>query len=205
MRIAILGAGPAGLYLGFLIKRRDRTADVTVIEQNPADATFGFGVVFSDRALEFLREDDEDTYAAIVPRCESWGDMVIDLCGQRVVIDGIGFSAIGRLRLLQARAASVGVAPLYRRSVRHLSEFDGFDLVVGADGVNSLVRRSLAKEFGTSVRLMTNRFAWFGTETRFETLTHTFVETELGAFNAHHYRYAPEASTFIVEVDAPTF
>ena len=208
MRIAILGAGPAGLYLGFLIKRRERTADVTVIEQNPADATFGFGVVFSDRALEFLREVDEDTYAAIVPCCESWGDMVLDLRGQRVTIDGIGFSAIGRLQLLQllqARAASVGVAPVYRRSVRDLSEFDGFDLVVGADGVNSLVRRSLAKEFGTSVRLMTNRFAWFGTETRFETLTHTFVETELGAFNAHHYRYAPEASTFIVEVDAPTF
>jgi 2-polyprenyl-6-methoxyphenol hydroxylase-like FAD-dependent oxidoreductase len=208
MRIAILGAGPAGLYLAFLIKRRDRDADVTVIEQNPADATFGFGVVFSDRALEFLREDDADTYAAIVPHAESWDDMMLDLRGERVIIDGVGFSAIGRLQLLQllqARAASVGVKPFYRRAVKDLKELDGFDLVVGADGVNSLVRRSLGQELGASVHLLTNRFAWFGTRKRFETLTQTFVETELGAFNAHHYRYAPEASTFIVEVDAATF
>ena len=62
MRIVVLGAGPAGLYLAYLIKRRRPETDVTVIEQNPADATFGFGVVFSDRALEFLREDDQETY-----------------------------------------------------------------------------------------------------------------------------------------------
>ena len=116
MRIAIIGAGPAGLYLSFLIKRRDRHADVTVIEQNPADATFGFGVVFSDRALEFLREDDEDTFKAIVPQMQSWQDMTLVHRGERIVIDGIGFAAIGRLtllQLLQARAASVGV----RRSI----------------------------------------------------------------------------------------
>ena len=114
MRIAILGAGPAGLYLAYLIRRR-AGADVTVIEQNAPDATFGFGVVFSDRALEFLREDDEATYAAIAPHMETWRDMTLNLRGERVVIDGIGFSAVGRLhllQLLQARAASVGVAPV---------------------------------------------------------------------------------------------
>jgi 2-polyprenyl-6-methoxyphenol hydroxylase-like FAD-dependent oxidoreductase len=79
------------------------------------------------------------------------------------------------------------------------------DLVIGADGVNSLVRRSHAGELGSTVRLMTNRFAWFGTTKRFETLTQTFIETELGCFNAHHYRYTPHLSTFIVEVDEPTF
>ena len=208
MRIAILGAGPAGLYLAYLIKRRDASADVTVIEQNAPDATFGFGVVFSDRALEFLREDDEATYAAILPRTVSWGDMTVNLLGQRVVLDGIGFAAVGRLdllRLLQERAASVGVRPRYRHAVRALAELDGFDLVVGADGVNSLVRRTLAENFGASVRLLDNRFAWFGTHKRFETLTQTFIETAEGAFNAHHYRYAPDASTFIVEMHADTF
>lgn len=208
MRIAILGAGPAGLYLAYLIKRRDPAAEVAVFEQNAADATFGFGVVFSDRALEFLREDDEDTYAAIVPHMESWSDMTLDLKGERVVIDGIGFAAVGRLhllQLLQARAASVGVKPAFEKRIDDLKVFDGFDLVIGADGVNSLVRRTFADELGATVGHLTNRFAWFGTAQRFETLSQTFIETDAGVLNAHHYRYAPGASTFIVETDAATF
>ena len=208
MHIAILGAGPAGLYLAYLIKRRSPETAVTLVEQNPADATFGFGVVFSDRAQEFLREDDEATYSAITPHMESWSDITIVHRGERVTIDGVGFSAIGRLKLLQllqARARSVGVEPSYQRAVKSLGELGNVDLVVGADGVNSLVRRSNENRFGASVRLLTNRFAWFGTDKRFETLTQTFSETKAGSFNAHHYRYSSDLSTFIVEVDQPTF
>jgi 2-polyprenyl-6-methoxyphenol hydroxylase-like FAD-dependent oxidoreductase len=208
MHIAILGAGPAGLYLAYLIKRRSPETTVTIVEQNPPDATFGFGVVFSDRALEFLREDDEATYSAITPRMQSWNDITIVHRGERVTIDGVGFSAIGRLKLLQllqARARSVGVEPVYNRAVKSLGELGNVDLIVGTDGVNSLVRRSNENRFGASVRLLSNRFAWFGTEKRFETLTQTFIETEAGSFNAHHYRYSPDLSTFIVEVDQPTF
>jgi len=208
MRIAILGAGPAGLYLAYLIKRRRPDTDVTVIEQNAADATFGFGVVISDRALEFLRGDDQETYAAITPHMEAWNDITVVHRSERVVIDGVGFAAIGRLKLLQllqARARSVGVAPVYGRVVRSLDELAGVDLIVGADGVNSLVRRSYEKEFGATTRLLTNRFAWFGTSKPFETLTQTFIETEFGFFNAHHYRYEPGFSTFIVEVNQASF
>jgi 2-polyprenyl-6-methoxyphenol hydroxylase-like FAD-dependent oxidoreductase len=208
MRIAILGAGPAGLYLSYLIKRRAPAADVTVIEQNAADATFGFGVVFSDRALDFLRDDDEDTYAAIVPSMESWRDMTLNHPRGRIVIDGIGFAAIERLKLLQllqARAASVNATTIFGCAVRSLDELSEFDVIVGADGVNSLVRRTYAAELGASVGHLSNRFAWFGTGQVFETLTQTFVETEWGPFNAHHYRYAPDRSTFIVETGADTF
>ncbi len=208
MRIVILGAGPAGLYLSYLLKRRDRDADVRVIEQNDAGATFGFGVVFSDRALEFLNEDDAETYAAVTPHLESWTDIAIAHRGERIVIDGVGFAAIGRLhllRILQERARSVGVEPVYGHAVISPQELADVDLVVGADGANSLVRRSYADEFGSSVAHLSNRFAWFGVAKRFETLTQTFHRAEFGYFNAHHYRYAPDRSTFIVETDEETF
>jgi 2-polyprenyl-6-methoxyphenol hydroxylase-like FAD-dependent oxidoreductase len=208
MRIAILGAGPAGLYLGYLLKRRRPDADITVIEQNRADATFGFGVVFSDRALEFLREGDAETFAAITPQMESWDDMTLVHRNERVVIDGIGFAAIGRLKLLQLlqqRLRSVGIEPAFSHAVTSLDEFGDADLMVGADGVNSLVRRSFADAFGASVSYRANHFAWFGTAQVYDTLTQTFRHTPLGDFNAHHYRYAPGRSTFIVETDEATF
>jgi 2-polyprenyl-6-methoxyphenol hydroxylase-like FAD-dependent oxidoreductase len=208
MRIAILGAGPAGLYLAYLIKRRLRGAEIVVLEQNPQDATFGFGVVFSERALEFLDADDPETAAAITPQLESWNDIALDLCGERIVIDGIGFAAIGRLQLLallRERGRAVGVQPVYRRAVASVDEFGDADLVVGADGVNSLVRRTFAQAFESEIGEFSNHFAWFGTAKPFAMLQQTFRVSELGHFNAHHYRYAPALSTFIVEVDADTF
>ena len=208
MRIALIGGGPAGLYLSYLLKRRDVGADVRVFEQNPADATFGFGVVFSERALEFLRDDDAETYEAIMPSMESWSDMTLDLEGCVVRIDGIGFSALGRLKLLQLlqeRAQRAGGAVAFERTIASLDEVRDADLVVGADGVNSLVRRSCEKEFGASVAFLSNKFAWYGTSKRFDTLTQTFRRNADGAFNAHHYRYSPQMSTFIVETDATTW
>ena len=208
MRIAILGAGPAGLYLAYLLKRRRPAAEITLIEQNPANATFGFGVVFSDRALEFLKGDDPETYAAITPQMEKWNDITLVHRNERIAIDGIGFAAIGRLRLLQLlqeRLRSVGITPQFERTVRSLDELEGADLVVGADGINSLVRKTYAAAFKSTVTFLNNRFAWFGTGQSFDTLTQTFRHTPIGDFNAHHYRYAPNRSTFIVEVDEATF
>jgi 2-polyprenyl-6-methoxyphenol hydroxylase-like FAD-dependent oxidoreductase len=208
MRVAILGAGPAGLYLGYLLKRRHPNADIRIVEQNPAGATFGFGVVFSDRALEFLNDDDPETFKTIIPQMESWEDITLVHRGERIAIDGVGFAAVGRLKLLkllQERARSVGVEPTYERTVTALGDFTRADLVVGADGVNSLVRRAHEREFGATITHLSNHFAWFGTTKPFAGLTQTFRQTELGHFNAHHYRYAPDMSTFIVEVDDKTF
>jgi 2-polyprenyl-6-methoxyphenol hydroxylase-like FAD-dependent oxidoreductase len=165
-------------------------------------------VVFSDRALEFLHEDDPDTYAAMTPHLESWNDITIRHAGEEIRIDGIGFAAIGRLHLLQIlqqRVRSVGIEPAYNRVVENLDELGDADLIVGADGVNSLVRRGQEEAFGTEVSLLSNRFVWYGTRRTFPTLTQSFHRTAHGNFNAHHYRYSRDMSTFIVEVDERTF
>jgi len=165
-------------------------------------------VVFSKEALEFLRADDPDTVEAIAPRMESWNNISLNLRGESVEIDGVGFSSIGRLELLkilQQRAASAGAAPRYETGISSLEQLAGYDLIVGADGLNSLMRRSFEGDFGTSLSYSANKFAWYGTTKRFETLSQTFVQTELGAFNAHHYRYSPEMSTFLVECDLATW
>ena len=208
MRIAVIGGGPGGLYFGYLWKKRHHGATVDLFEQNPAGATWGFGVVFSEQALEFLRADDPETVAAIAPRMESWKNMTLTLRGESVEIDGVGFSSIGRLELLkilQARAGAAGVELRFDTQVTSLDQLAGYDLIVAADGLNSLVRRAFEGDFGTSLFYSSNKFAWYGTSKRFETLSQTFVQTDLGSFNAHHYRYSPGMSTFLVECDLPTW
>jgi 2-polyprenyl-6-methoxyphenol hydroxylase-like FAD-dependent oxidoreductase len=208
VRIAVIGGGPGGLYFAYLWKKRHPEARIDLFEQNAAGATWGFGVVFSEQALEFLRADDPDTVDAIAPRMQSWNNITLNLRGESVEIDGVGFSSIGRLDLLgilQQRARAAGVTPRYETLIQSVDDLKGYDLIVAADGLNSLVRRSFEGDFGASVSYSANKFAWYGTTKRFETLSQTFVEADRGAFNAHHYRYAPEMSTFLVECDRATW
>jgi 2-polyprenyl-6-methoxyphenol hydroxylase-like FAD-dependent oxidoreductase len=139
---------------------------------------------------------------------QTWHDIAIVHRGERIAIDGVGFSAIGRLellQLLQRRARAGGVEMRFGRPVGSLDELGACDLIVAADGVNSLARRTFARELGATEGSLDARFAWYGTSQWFDTLTQTFVASDLGTFNAHHYRYAPGMSTFIVECDPATW
>ena len=109
------------------------------------------------------------------------------------------------MRFLQQRALDAGVTPRFDTPIHAIDQLNGYDLIVAADGLNSLVRRAFEGDFGTSLSYSSNKFAWYGTSKRFDTLSQTFVKTDLGAFNAHHYRYSPTMSTFLVECDHATW
>ncbi len=207
LRISIIGAGPAGLYTAILARQHLGDAVIEVIEQNPKGATFGFGVVFSDKALDFLSAGDPQTVADLDPWMERWDNMTLNHPNGRVVLDGIGFSAIGRLKLLQlleARAADLGVNITYDRAIDDPDKLKA-DVIIGADGLNSVVRRANEAGFSSTIDHFTNHFAWFGSDAVFDTLTQSFIHTEHGPMNAHHYRYAPDRSTFIVECGPQTW
>ena len=208
MRVAVIGAGPAGLLFSLLAKRRYRSWRIEVAEQNPEGATYGFGVVFSDGALAFLERDEPQLSNIMQAAMERWAMQRIVHRDERVDIDGNGFSAIGRLALQEilrrlCRDAAVKIG--YGRAVTALEELDGADVVVGADGSNSLVRAALQAQFQPRIELLSNRFAWYGTTQPFECLTLTFRGNEHGAFVAHHYRHAQGMSTFVVECDEATW
>jgi 2-polyprenyl-6-methoxyphenol hydroxylase-like FAD-dependent oxidoreductase len=188
------------------MKRHDPSHDIVVYERGPRDATWGFGVVFSDRALEFLRADDEDLVRLLTPHMETWPDLTIVHNDTRIPIAGNGFAAIGRLEmlgLLYAHAESLGVRIVFQTEISSLSrpELAGADLVVAANGAFSWVRAENEPSFGT--RSTGGRTASSGTGRAkpFDSLSLTFRETPHGVFCAHHYRYRPDMSTFLVEVE----
>src|SRR5215813_4554205 len=100
MRVTCIGGGPAGLYLALLMKRRDPTHQVTVLERNRPGDTFGWGVVFSDRTLSALRAADPKTTTQILDAFNHWDDIEIHLDGRTFKSSGHGFCGIGRHRLL---------------------------------------------------------------------------------------------------------
>jgi 2-polyprenyl-6-methoxyphenol hydroxylase-like FAD-dependent oxidoreductase len=208
MHINVVGAGPAGLLFALLIKRRFPKWQVSVFEQNPPDATFGFGVVFSLNALAFLERDVPDFHSLLLPRLESWPMQRIVHRDESVDIDGNGFSAIGRLELnqfLDELCRQAGVSVEYERAIASLDQVKECELLVGADGANSSVRRALEEEFAPQLEWLTNRFAWYGTAQPFDCLSLTFRANEHGCFVAHHYRHGAAMSTFVVECDQVTW
>jgi anthraniloyl-CoA monooxygenase len=203
VRVEIVGGGPAGLYLAILLKKADRATEVRVLERNAPDATFGWGVVFSEETLGSLRDADPETHLEITDTFARWNRLDIRFRGRELRSTGHSFSAIARTRLLeilQRRALGLGVELEFGVEVEALPEAD---LVVGSDGANSVVRR--LGEFGTKVEQEGSKYVWFGTDLVFDAFTFIFKETEHGLYNVHAYPYDELLSTFIVECPRETW
>ena len=208
MKIKIIGAGPAGLYFAALMKQHNPGHQITLYERNPRHATWGFGVVFSDRALEFLRADDEALYQYLTSHLESWPDITVVHNDTRIPIAGNGFASIGRLELLSllyAYVEKLGIEIQFETEITSLEQVKDADLVVAANGAFSWVRSENEEKLGTYIDWRPNRFIWYGTTKAFNSLTLTFRETDQGVFCAHHYRYQAGMSTFLVEVEEDTW
>ena len=201
LRVTCIGGGPGGLYLALLLKRADPRHDVTVIERNRPDDTFGFGVVFSDQTMAGIAAADARAFDALEQHLVHWDDIAVYYQGEVIASTGHGFSGMSRhalLATLQQHAADAGVRLEFTRELQSL---DGLttDLIVGADGVNSTVRRMLPDRFQVETDTRPNRFVWLGTSKAFPEFTFYFRNDAHGLWRVHAYQYAPERSTFIVE------
>ena len=210
MKILCLGGGPAGLYFAISMKLRDPAHQVTVLERNRANDTFGWGVVLSDDALGRMQKNDPVSTEAIRAEFTYWDDIAVIHGGERTVSGGHGFAGIGRkamLVLLQARARELGVDLRFETEFRSAEDYRrDYDLVVAADGINSLVRKEYADVFRPDIDLRKCKFVWLGTGQKFDdAFTFIFEKTAHGWVWAHVYQFDADTATFIVECSPATW
>ncbi len=204
MKVVILGGGPAGLYCGLLIKKAGLSHDVTIIERNPPDITYGWGVVFSDRTLASFQRADFKTYGQITDQFVIWDAIDVHYRGETIRCGGHVIASISRKRLLnilQERCAELGVNLRFSTEISDLSELPACDLLVGADGVNSLVRKTYEEQFGPSIELGNAKYIWLGADKVLDAFNFIFHQNEYGLFQVHAYPFSGSMSTFIVECD----
>jgi anthraniloyl-CoA monooxygenase len=209
MKIACVGAGPAGLYFAISMKLRDPRHEIEVFERNAPGVTFGWGVVFSDLTVDNITRNDPVSAEIINGEFAHWDDIDVHIGGETITSGGHGFIGIGRKRLLeilQDRARELGVAIHFNAECDPADpKWRGYDLVIASDGANSRFRDANPEAFGVDIDVRKNKFVWLGTSKVFDAFTFAFEETEHGWIWAHAYRFALDCSTFIVECSEETW
>ena len=202
MRYAVIGGGPAGLYFALLAKKVNPADEVLVAERNPPDATFGWGVVFSEETLGALRDADYETYNEIADNFARWNAIDIYYRDTKIRSRGHAFTGISRkvlLNILQRRCQALGVRIDFEREVTDINEFASADLIVGADGINGLVRRTHAELFKPQIAIHPTKYVWFGSDLPLDAFTFIFRRNDHGLFQVHAYPFDARTCTFIVE------
>ncbi len=204
MKVICLGGGPAGLYFAISMKLRDPKHDVTVLERNRFNDTFGWGVVLSDDALSRMQKNDPKSTEAIRSNFAYWDDIAVVHNGKRTVSSGHGFAGIGRMQmllLLQDRARELGVNLQFQSEFKSADDYrKDYDLVVACDGIHSLVRKEYADVFKPDIDMRHVKFIWLGTKQKFDdAFTFIFEKTKHGWMWAHVYQFDKDTATFIVD------
>lgn len=208
MKINIIGAGPAGLYFALLMKKLDPRHEITVFERDPAHNTYGWGIVLSKRTVGSLRGADFETYLALVEKAQAWKNVDVVHKGERLSVGGNDFFGVRRitfLNLLQERCAQLGVDLRFETNITDLDGVRDCDLLVGADGLKSMVRERFKDRFMTVTQERRNKYIWLGTPKPFHALTMMFLQHPDGLYIAHAYKFEPDMSTFIVECPPETW
>ena len=202
MKIVSIGGGPAGLYFAILMKQVSSSHEIEIYERNGPDDTFGWGVVFSDETLGHFADADRSSYQTITDSFAYWKDIDVYVRDTRIRSTGHGFAALSRRKLLnimQRRCVELGVKLHFESEIEDVERFRDADLVLAADGANSLVRKRYEQHFEPSIDWRRCKFTWLGTDLRYDAFTFIFRENEHGLFQVHAYPFDACTSTFIVE------
>jgi 2-polyprenyl-6-methoxyphenol hydroxylase-like FAD-dependent oxidoreductase len=209
MKIAIVGGGPAGLFFARLVRRHDPSIEIDIFEQNPENATYGFGVTLAGPARDRLRQADAEVHDRLAERMVFNHVQGISIDDERILVryahSGGAIERLQLLEVLETLCRDVGLHVSHENRIGSEADLAAYDLVVGSDGANSIVREFWDPHFGTKSRVLGNRFAWYGVDKALTPNALAFRHAEGGVFVAHYYAYTENKSTFVAECDARTW